>query len=195
MQTNTSAITLQAPAPAGGQSAVGSQAEHLTLLFLIQLIVIFSASRLISWLSTRCLGQTPVAGEILAGLVLGPSLLGYFFPELLSSIFVPQTSTAFVATAQVGLILLMFQVGLEFEFGAHLKGRKRSIMAISLGGLLVPFASGFLVAEYFWQQIVGDKPPLLAFQLFLPRRCRSPPCRSLGGSSWNWGCPAPAWPP
>ncbi|NMZ21813.1 cation:proton antiporter [Pseudomonas proteolytica] len=166
MQTNTSAITLQPPAPAGGQSAVGSQAEHLTLLFLIQLIVIFSASRLISWLSTRCLGQTPVAGEILAGLVLGPSLLGYFFPELLSSIFVPQTSTAFVATAQVGLILLMFQVGLEFEFGAHLKGRKRSIMAISLGGLLVPFVSGFLVAEYFWQQIVGDKPPLLAFQLF-----------------------------
>ena len=115
MQTNTSAITLQPPAPAGGQSAVGSQAEHLTLLFLIQLIVIFSASRLISWLSTRCLGQTPVAGEILAGLVLGPSLLGYFFPELLSSIFVPQTSTANVATAQDGLILLIFQGGLQLE--------------------------------------------------------------------------------
>ncbi|SEB83324.1 transporter, CPA2 family [Pseudomonas saponiphila] len=165
MQT-TSATTQQPASPPMGQSAVGSQAEHLTLLFLIQLIVIFSVSRVISWLSTRCLGQTPVAGEILAGLVLGPSLLGYFFPELLHSIFVPQTSTAFIATAQVGLILLMFQVGLEFEFGAHLKGRKRSIIFISLGGLLVPFASGFFSAEFFWQQITGDRPPLLAFQLF-----------------------------
>ncbi|RBJ82355.1 cation:proton antiporter [Pseudomonas sp. MWU12-2534b] len=165
MQT-TSATTQQPASPPMGQSAVGSQAEHLTLLFLIQLIVIFSVSRLISWLSTRCLGQTPVAGEILAGLVLGPSLLGYFFPELLHSIFVPQTSTAFIATAQVGLILLMFQVGLEFEFGAHLKGRKRSIIFISLGGLLVPFASGFFSAEFFWQQITGERPPLLAFQLF-----------------------------
>lgn len=165
MQT-TSATTQQPASPPMGQSAVGSQAEHLTLLFLIQLIVIFSVSRLISWLSTRCLGQTPVAGEILAGLVLGPSLLGYFFPELLHSIFVPQTSTAFIATAQVGLILLMFQVGLEFEFGAHLKGRKRSIIFISLGGLLVPFASGFFSAEFFWLQITGERPPLLAFQLF-----------------------------
>ncbi|BAQ75487.1 MULTISPECIES: cation:proton antiporter [Pseudomonas] len=165
MQT-TSATTQQPASPPMGQSAVGSQAEHLTLLFLIQLIVIFSVSRVISWLSTRCLGQTPVAGEILAGLVLGPSLLGYFFPELLHSIFVPQTSTAFIATAQVGLILLMFQVGLEFEFGAHLKGRKRSIIFISLGGLLVPFASGFFSAEFFWLQITGERPPLLAFQLF-----------------------------
>ena len=153
------------PAPQS-QSAVGSQAEHLTLMFLLQLIVIFSVSRLIAWFSTRSLGQTPVAGEILAGLVLGPSLLGYFFPEQLAALFVPQTATAFVVTAQIGLILLMFQVGLEFEFGTHLKGRKRSVIVISMGGLLEPFASGMLTAEYFWQQISGDKPSLLAFQLF-----------------------------
>ncbi|WP_339529789.1 hypothetical protein [Pseudomonas mucidolens] len=79
MQTTTNSQTLQPTPHAAEQSAVGSQAEHLTLLFLLQLIVIFAASRLISWIGTRCFGQTQVAGEILAGLVLGPSLLGYFF--------------------------------------------------------------------------------------------------------------------
>ena len=166
MPNTLHASTVQLAPTAPAQSAVGSQAEHLTLMFLLQLIVIFSVSRLIAWFSTRRLGQTPVAGEILAGLVLGPSLLGYFFPEQLAALFVPQTATAFVVTAQIGLILLMFQVGLEFEFGAHLKGRKRSVIIISMGGLLVPFASGMLTAEYFWQQISGDRPPLLAFQLF-----------------------------
>ncbi len=177
------------PAPQA-QSAVGSQAEHLTLMFLLQLIVIFSVSRLIAWFSTRSLGQTPVAGEILAGLVLGPSLLGYFFPEQLAALFVPQTATAFVVTAQIGLILLMFQVGLEFEFGTHLKGRKRSVIVISMGGLLVPFASGMLTAEYFWQQISGDKPSLLAFQLFFATALSITALPSWDGYSWSLAYPA-----
>lgn len=79
MPNTLHASTVQLAPTAPAQSAVGSQAEHLTLMFLLQLIVIFSVSRLIAWFSTRRLGQTPVAGEILAGLVLGPSLLGYFF--------------------------------------------------------------------------------------------------------------------
>src|SRR5688500_4643405 len=96
---------------ASAQSAVGSSAEHLTLHLLIQLIVILVATRLIVWISKRFLGQTDVAGEILTGLVLGPSVLGAFFPHVMQTLFDSSTSTIFVGLAQVGLVLLMFQIG------------------------------------------------------------------------------------
>ena len=61
--------------------------------------------------------------SILAGLVLGPSLLGALFPAFSKTLWDPSTSTIFAGVAQVGLIFLMFQIGLEFEFKEHQIGR------------------------------------------------------------------------
>lgn len=155
-----------AAAAAPAQSAVGSQAEHLVLHLLYQFIVILVLTRAVVWVSKRLFGQTDVAGEILAGLVLGPSLLGMFFPELMHAIFVPATSSVFVGVAQTGLILLMFQIGLEFEFKTRLAGGRHAVLAISLAGIAVPFAAGCLAAPWFWARLPGVQPDLLAFRLF-----------------------------
>ena len=91
-------------------SAVGAGAETLVLRLLYQLIVILIATRLVVALVRR-LGQTDVSGEILAGLLLGPSCLGALAPTAMARLFHPSTSTIFVGLAQMGLVLRMFQSG------------------------------------------------------------------------------------
>lgn len=146
-------------------NAVGSKTEELILHLLIQLLVILVATRVVTVIVRR-LGQTDVSGEILAGLLLGPSALGLLFPELSTAIFHPSTATIFVGIAQIGLILLMFQIGLEFEFGAQLSQRKASVIAVSLAGLLLPFLAGYFTAPWFHEQLAEPRPSLLGFRLF-----------------------------
>lgn len=145
-------------------TAVGSKTEELILHLLIQLVVILVATRLVT-VVVRRLGQTDVSGEILAGLLLGPSALGMLFPEISTQLFHPSTSTIFVGLAQIGLILLMFQIGLEFEFGEQLGQRKTSVVAVSLAGLVLPFVAGYFTAPWFYDQL-AEQPDLLGFRLF-----------------------------
>jgi len=151
---------------AHAQSAVGSAAEQITLHLLYQLIVILLATRALVWISRRYLAQTAVAGEILAGLVLGPSVLGKFFPGWIHAVFVPETAPIFVGIAQLGLILLMFQIGLEFEFKAQLRTGRATIAVISAAGIVVPFTLGFASAGWLWETIAAPRPNPLAFRLF-----------------------------
>ena len=153
-----------ASAAAGSDSAVGSGAEEITLRLLYQLIVILLATRLVTSIVRR-LGQTDVSGEILAGVLLGPSLLGALFPDFMHALFPASTTTIFTGLAQVGLIFLMFQIGLEFEFQRHLGGNHRSIVLISLIGLAAPFAMGYLSAPWFHARL-SEPVPLFGFQLF-----------------------------
>jgi len=160
-----STVVAQLPgASASSDSAVGAGAEEITLHLLYQLIVILLATRLVTGVVRR-LGQTDVSGEILAGLLLGPSLLGALFPDFMHGLFPPSTGTIFTGLAQIGLIFLMFQIGLEFEFKRHLDGNSRPIVVISLIGLGVPFAMGYLSAPWFHARL-SEPVPLFGFQLF-----------------------------
>lgn len=150
--------------PGGQESAVGAGAEEITLRLLYQLIAILVATRLVTWLVRR-LGQTDVSGEILAGVLLGPSLLGALFPGFMHWLFHPSTGTIFTGLAQVGLVFLMFQIGLEFEFNRHLGGDRRPIVVISLVGIAVPFVMGYLSAPWFHAR-VSEPVPVFGFQLF-----------------------------
>ena len=159
---------VQAPA-AGHESAVGASAEHLVLSLLYQLIAILLMTRIVTWVARR-LGQTDVSGEILAGLVLGPSLLqskmfGPSMVEFTHRLFAPETSAIFTGLAQVGLILLMFQIGLEFEFRTHLGEDRKPILVISLAGLILPFVAGYLAAPWFHSRLAPGV-PLFGFRLF-----------------------------
>ena len=166
----------------------GAGAEEITPQLLYQLIVILLATRLVTAVVRR-LGQTDVSGEILAGVLLGPSLLGALFPGFMHALFPVSTGPIFTGLAQVGLIFLMFQIGLEFEFQRHLGGEppadRRSSALIRLA---VPFAMGYLSAPWFHARL-SEPVPLFGFQLFF---CRGHVDHGDPGawaaSSWSSAC-------
>jgi Kef-type K+ transport system membrane component KefB len=151
---------------AASESPVGARAEEIILHLLYQLILIFIVTRLVVVFTKRVLSQTDVAGEILAGLLLGPSLLGAIWPDLLSKVFDPSTSTIFVGVSQVGLIFLMFQIGLEFEFHSKIATSRHTVVIISLCGILLPFALGYITAPWFYFQMAEPRPSEFGFRLF-----------------------------
>jgi Kef-type K+ transport system membrane component KefB len=147
-------------------SGVGFGAEELVLQLLYQLIAVLVVSRTVA-LAARRLGQTDVSGEILAGLLLGPSLLGALAPDAMAWLFPPETAAVFTGLAQLGLVLLMFQIGLEFQFGATLRSRRAALIVISAVGIVVPFALGYVSAGFFYDHLPeAAKPDRFAFTLF-----------------------------
>lgn len=129
-------------------SPMGLGLEEVLLKVIIQLIVIIAAARVFGKIF-GLLGQPQVCGEIAAGLILGPSLLGGYFPGLFEQIFDPSIVPIFSVLSQIGLILLLFLIGLEFDFG-HLKSHGRKALLISLSGMVLPFALGLLVADLIY---------------------------------------------
>ncbi len=125
-------------------ASVGIEAVLLTVL--VQLAVILLAARFFAVLF-RWLGQPSVVGEIAAGLVLGPSLLGRLLPEVSEAIFDPGVKPIFGVISQLGLIFLLFLIGLEFDF-RHLRLRGRAALSISAMGVALPFGLGWLLAGW-----------------------------------------------
>ncbi|MFO1418895.1 MAG: cation:proton antiporter [Methylotetracoccus sp.] len=109
---------------------------------LVQLSVILLAARICGTIA-RWLGQPRAMGEIVAGLLLGPSLFGKIAPEQSVAIFHSGLSEPMTVISQIGLILLMFQIGMEFDF-VHLRERRNrtAVFAITACGMLLPFAAG-----------------------------------------------------
>jgi Kef-type K+ transport system membrane component KefB len=124
------------------------QTESLLFHVLLQLIVMIAAARLANQLLRR-LGQPGVIGEIVAGLLLGPSLLGHLFPEVSSFLFgTAGASVPITIISQIGLVLLMFQIGADFEFGHLAQPRNRNgMLTIAAASVTIPFALGFLIGR------------------------------------------------
>jgi Kef-type K+ transport system membrane component KefB len=130
--------------------------EDLLLPVLLQLAVIVAVSRVAANVFRR-LGQPSAVGEIIAGLMLGPSLLGWLAPDVTNFLFKPHLhglepalgfallNKIFTVLAQIGLVFLLFLIGLEFDFN-HLRYHGRTALAVSLSGVLLPFALGVLLA-------------------------------------------------
>ena len=120
------------------------QAEDLLVSVLIQLIVIILAARL-AGNAARRIGQPRAVGEIVAGLMLGPSLFGYVLPDMSAAIFTKTAGAPMQVLSQIGLILLMFQIGCDFEFG-HLKAarNRRAVALVSIASITAPLVTGFL---------------------------------------------------
>lgn len=120
---------------------------ELSILFFLALAAILLACRLVGYLA-RYLGQPQVVGEMIAGVLLGPSLLGWLAPELQATIFPPATMPVLYVVAQIGLVLYMFLVGLDFDV-ALLRERAKSAVLVSWAGILTPFALGMALAWAF----------------------------------------------
>ncbi len=150
--------------------------EEILLPLLLQLAVIILAARAFAVVFRR-LGQPAVVGEVVAGLVLGPSVLGRLSPQVEAFLFQPTVTGLapelgqvtlgwIIATlSQLGLVFLLFLIGLEFDF-SHLRGHSPAAVGIAVAGIALPFAFGLGVAEVLWPFLERPVPPL-GFSLFL----------------------------
>lgn len=123
---------------------------ELVWAFAQQLVLILLAAQIFGYLA-QFIGQPRVVGEMIAGVVLGPSLFGLFWPELQQSIFVADTMPLLYFGAQVGVGLYMFLVGLEFNTQLF-RQQARSAIGVSLAGMIVPFIVGALLCLWLLQQ-------------------------------------------
>lgn len=126
-------------------AAGGAAVEARLLIVLVQLCIIMAVARIFAMLA-RKVGQPAVVGEIIAGLILGPSLFGRFFPDEFAAIFNPSVNDIMQILSQLGLVFLLFFIGLEFDF-KHLKTSGKSSLAISIAGIILPFGLGWWLAH------------------------------------------------
>jgi len=119
------------------------QNERLLYFVLLQLVVIVLAGRLGGQVAAR-VGQIAAVGEIVIGILLGPSLFGTVAPDTFGYVFKSVPATPLTILSQIGLILLMFQIGLEFDF-THLTERRhrKAVWSVAIAGLVAPFALGY----------------------------------------------------
>ena len=141
--------------------------SQLSVYFFLQAGLIIVACRLVGKLAQR-LGQPQVVGEMIAGVMLGPSLLGAVLPEAQAVLFPKATLDMLYVGGQVGVGMYMFLVGTEFQ-AAHIRSRYRSAMAVSWAGIAVPFLLAFALAPWL-QRVPGlfaDNARFLEVALFL----------------------------
>lgn len=117
---------------------------ELSILFFLQLTFILAVCRVVGMLAKRA-GQPQVVAEMIAGVMMGPSLFGLLLPGAQSSMFPKASMGILYAASQVGLALYMFLVGLEFQ-GDLIRRRLRSAASVSASGILVPFTLGCLLS-------------------------------------------------
>ncbi len=120
------------------------QNTELAVRFFLQLAIILGICRFVGFLS-RKIGQPQVVGEMIAGVLMGPSLFGLIVPGLQYQIFPKGVSMSILyASSQVGLVLYMFLIGTEFDMSL-LRQRLRSAISVSLAGILTPLVLGCLL--------------------------------------------------
>lgn len=138
--------------------------SQITLL-LIQIVVILLTARLIGW-AFRTIRQPQVVGEMMAGILLGPSLLGWAAPSV-SRLLFPANSLPYLSVlSQIGLLIFMFLVGLELN-PKLLRKRSHTAVITSHASILVPFFLGALLALYLYPRLSEDGVPFTHFALFV----------------------------
>ena len=118
--------------------------SDFSIHFFLQLAIIIATCRVVGWLGQKLLKQPQVVGEMIAGVVLGPSLLGLAFPDIQNAIFPQETRNVLYVGAQLGVGLYMFMVGLTLRLD-HFQSKARSAATVSAAGILAPFLLAALI--------------------------------------------------
>lgn len=131
-----------------------NEIQELLLHVLIQLAVIITAARVGAWLLGK-LGQPQVVGEIVAGLLLGPSVLGRISPQAVEFLFPDNATIVFRVVSELGLVLLMFLIGLEFDF-SHLRHVGKTAVGVATSGIALPFLLGTSLAAWMHPLVASE---------------------------------------
>jgi Kef-type K+ transport system membrane component KefB len=155
--------------PAGGvksgAGAVPQLSSDILLHVLLALAAVVVVGRLLAR-AFRAFGQPPVIGEVIGGILLGPSLLGRIAPEAYGYILPPQVAPYLSVLAQVGVVLYMFLVGLELNV-EPLRRRAHAAIMTSHASIVVPFVLGSLLALYLYPLLSPAGIPFTSFALFM----------------------------
>ncbi|MDR2041578.1 MAG: cation:proton antiporter [Tannerella sp.] len=147
---------------------VGLMTEHIRTpfgLLLLQVITILFTCRVVGWIFNK-LRQPSVIGEIMAGILLGPSILGDFMPEVSGFLFPVESLSNINILSQFGLILFMYSIGMELDLG-EVKKKFRTSLLISHTSMMIPFALGVLVAYFIYDRYAYAETSFLSFALFI----------------------------
>jgi len=138
---------------------------HPFAILLAQIITIILVARLFSWVCKK-LDQPTVIGEIIAGIVLGPSLMGIYFPQFSHALFPTESLGNLQILSQVGLILFMFIIGMELDLKV-LKNKAHEAVVISHASIILPFALGMGLAYFIYRSFAPIGVKFSSFGLFL----------------------------
>ncbi|WP_303890904.1 cation:proton antiporter [Dysgonomonas mossii] len=139
--------------------------HHSIALLILQIIVIIIAARFFGWIFKK-IGQPSVIGEILAGIVLGPSLIGSYFPEMSAFLFPANSLGNLQILSQIGLILFMFIIGMELNLKA-LQSKAHDAIVISHASIIIPFSLGVGLAYFIYEGHAPEHIDFTAFALFM----------------------------
>ena len=149
---------------------------HLTLV-LIQWMIIITAAYVFGRLGKRLLHQPLAVGEIAAGIILGPSVLGALctwlstqfntpmIAEIPADLFPAETKTSMQLLGKLGIVFLLFQVGMEFDY-SHLRSKSKTVTLVSFLGILAPVLCGLAIGPWLHETFAPET-PRFGFQFFL----------------------------
>jgi Kef-type K+ transport system membrane component KefB/nucleotide-binding universal stress UspA family protein len=138
---------------------------HIVILVLVEVLIVIGLSRLVG-LAFKSIKQPLVIGEIVAGIMLGPSLFGLVAPSVAANLFPPETIPFLNVLSQVGLIFFMFLIGLELN-PKYLSGQLETAILTSHVSILVPFSLGTVLAVLLYPLVSNGSVSFTAFALFL----------------------------
>lgn len=137
---------------------------HPLAILLLQIITIIVVARIFGFFFKK-IGQPSVIGEIIAGIVLGPSFIGYYFPEFSGFLFPEKSLDNLKFLSQIGLILFMFVVGMELDLKT-VKNKANDAVIISHASIIFPFTLGVGLAWFIYPEFGPANIPFIAFALF-----------------------------
>ncbi|AIG29356.1 cation:proton antiporter [Flavobacterium psychrophilum] len=139
--------------------------HHPLAILLGQIITIIIVARFFGWIFKK-IGQPSVIGEIIAGIFLGPSVVGMYFPEFSLALFPTESLGNLQFLSQIGLILFMFVIGMELDLKV-LKNKANEAVVISHASIVIPFALGISLAYFVYYRFAPQGVEFLSFSLFM----------------------------
>lgn len=139
--------------------------KHPLAILMVQIITIIFIARIFGWICKK-IGQPTVIGEILAGIVLGPSLIGLYYPDIFNTLFPINSLDNLKVLSQIGLVLFMFVIGMELDLKV-LKNKAHQAVVISHASIILPFALGLGLAYFIYETFAPQGVQFISFGLFI----------------------------
>jgi Kef-type K+ transport system membrane component KefB len=147
------------------KSSLGQNATNPLSRLFLQLFIIIGAAGVVGWIFSRC-GQPAVIGEMVAGVLLGPSLFGLLTPNVFQFVFAASSLDALGLFSQIGVCLFLFAVGMELDV-SEVRHKAQTAVVVSHSSIVIPYFLGVTLALFLYSRLAQPGASFLAFALFM----------------------------